>query len=176
MKKYLSKGMLGLALLSLTLLQACNADFTYSPGGYHGGGWGYGHHHGGYYGGHHGGYHGGHHGGHRPWPYRSNLMSTESSIVAPSNFSLATQAFARDFGVSQQSAEKILTIAQSKHLKRDLKQLGLELRDFMPLKNLEMPSDQSIHRVAQVLGEEPNKIEIVFSRFISDMKAAQTVK
>jgi hypothetical protein len=100
-------------------------------------------------------------------------MSEVSSTSVNSSSQNIAVAFAREYGVSVQSAEKILNFSQSKHLIRDLKKMGMNPRDFAPLKKLEMPSSEAIDRVASVLGEEPKKIEMIFSSFISDLRAEQ---
>jgi hypothetical protein len=140
-------------------------------GGFHGGGHGGGGFHGG---GGHGG--GGHHMG-------VDSVSTDTSVLSDNiggeevspqeRMAQSVQAMQRDFGISQLSAERITAIGQSKHLRHELKAMGINPKDFAPLEKLEMPAPASINAVANTLGEDSWKIEKMFSSYISDMKAIQ---
>ena len=85
----------------------------------------------------------------------------------------SAQLLARDFGLKLQSAQTILKFSQSKQLNRDLRNAGLKPKELLPLTKFEMPSSETVSKVAAILGENPRRIEAVFSSMIADLKPAR---
>ena len=98
-----------------------------------------------------------HHGGgrHRPWR------------PAPSESALH---LSQDKAISLVAAEKIVSLAGGNDSRDALAKMEIEEKDVAPLADLQMPSNESIDRMAKGLGEDRSKIENLLTGFISDMK------
>jgi hypothetical protein len=189
-----TKGLPILALLSTFLLQGCLADLFYGPSlglgygyGYEAPYYGYGYSYPAYYGGYGwrnggGGYRAGYRGGDRYRLMTDSLDGGRSSsnndfsshldnVLTPAEQSVL--ALQQSFGISQATAEKVAQLGQSHHVRRDLRKMGLNPSDFAPLLKLEMPATESIRAVANSLGEEPWKVEQIFSSYIADTKSVR---
>lgn len=181
MKKLMTWSAFGFAAVAMVALTGCHFRGGYhrDRDGWHRGrppvhGPGYGHPGHGHPGHGHGrpGRGGGHGGGHGRGPHRL-MMNTTSTVadavdVAEEN---PVTLLAQDFGIRMESAEKILRIAQGDDVAEAASEMNLDLVDVAPLAKLEMPSTESIDRVAKSLGEDRAKVEGIFSELISDIQA-----
>jgi hypothetical protein len=78
-----------------------------------------------------------------------------------------TAALARDFGLRPYAARKIAKLAQGDP--NAARRLELSDDDLGTLKRMEMPSNDTIHRVSARLGEDPEAIEKIARSFITDI-------
>jgi predicted HAD superfamily phosphohydrolase YqeG len=77
---------------------------------------------------------------------------------------------AREFGIRVESAQTILNIAHNAN-EEQITKLGIESSDLMALVQLQMPSRESLQKVAKALNEEPAKIENIAQSFVTDVRA-----
>jgi hypothetical protein len=132
---------LGVLFVAAMMFQSCNVSVGVGHGHGHGSDWGW----------HHGGWH---HGGH----HHLNALGMEPA-----------EELARDFGIRVESAQTILNIAQNAN-DEQIAKLGIESTDLMALAQLQIPSHESIEKVAKALNEEPANIEKVAQSFVSDVR------
>lgn len=166
MKKLFSTCLL--ALLALLTLQACDVSVSYEYGnsrsyrcryygdcGYYGRGWYRGHRR-----------HHGHHGPHR--------FMEESNSVTTNATSDSAKLLAADYGIRLSSAQEILALAGNTAARSEAAQsLNLSRNDLLAIANLQMPSKETVLKVARALNESPKKINRLLVDFIVDAKAAR---
>jgi len=133
---------LGVVVGMVSMFQACTV-FVGGPG--HGSDWGW----------HHGGWH------HGEGSHEHHHIAVENSV----------QEMARDFGIRPESARALLKATHNELDDQQENALGLDSSDLMALAQLQMPSKSSIEKVAQVLNENPEKIERIADSFVTDVKA-----
>lgn len=100
----------------------------------------------------------------KPYEYsgrQQNCYAQEDSYVTNCD-----EAFAQQYGVQRQSAQKILTLASGKHPFRSMRQVGLKMSDARYLQNRQMPSQETIDRVGKTLGEDSDKIQNIVQDFV----------
>jgi hypothetical protein len=133
---------LGVLFVAVTMCQSCNITVGVGHGHGHSSDWDW----------HHGGWqHGSHH--------HLNVLSTDSAVE-----------LAREFGIRVESAQTILNIAHNAN-EEQITKLGIESSDLMALVQLQMPSRESLQKVAKALNEEPAKIENIAQSFVTDVRA-----
>jgi hypothetical protein len=84
----------------------------------------------------------------------------------------SAQTLAHDFAIRPESARKIIEAinTDSSQLKDQFERIGVPEKDVKALADLQMPSQNSIQKVAHALNEDPAKIEGMTIRYIEDMK------
>jgi hypothetical protein len=155
-----------LAVLSAVSLQACHRE-------YHGGG--HGHDHGGRWREprwrepHHRPGHGGHHrpgrGGHHRGAFEAVASAENENMLSPA------EAFAADYNVRLENAEKVIKFAADTD--NDVARIALSVsrEDVIELGNNRIPPRESIDRIANDLGESAATVEKIFADYVADMKS-----
>lgn len=82
-----------------------------------------------------------------------------------------TIELARSYSISLDSANTILELTSGENQKEQLAALGLDVSDVSSLANLEMPSRESVDKVALALNEQSISIERLMADFVRDIKA-----
>lgn len=166
MKKIFSTCLL--AVIALLTLQACDVSVSYDYGysrsyrcryygdcGYYGRGWYRGHRR--------------HHGNHGP-----HRFMEESNSVVVNAATDSAKLLAADYGIRLSSAQEILALAGNSAARSEAAQsLNLSRSDLVAIANLQMPSKETVLKVAGALNERPKKIQRLLADFIVDARAAR---
>ncbi len=160
----MTKLALPLGVLSLLLLESCNATVRYNYGD-------------------HRGYHcnrynnnctyrrGWYRGRDRDY-HRYDLVEGVVAANSATTSNSSAKLLAEDYDIKYSSAAQILAITnQAANREEVVKKLQLQPRDLQALGKLELPSRESVEKVAQALGERPAKIEKILKDFLSDAKS-----
>ncbi len=160
----MTKIALPLGLLSLLILQSCNATVRYNYGD-------------------HRGYHcnrynnnctyrrGWYRGSDRDYRRYRIVDSLAAASPLTANNSSA-KLLAGDYGIKLSSAVQILAITnQAENRDAVVKKLRIQPSDLRAIAKLEQPSREVVEKVAQALGERPAKIERILKDFLADAKS-----
>lgn len=140
-----------LLILGTLLLTACNASYHYSPRPAPYPHPGYGH------GGHHGG--GWHHGPGRGHHWLGDKIQLNGAAL-----------LALDYGIEQSSAEKITAFASNVQDEQSIRDLGLTQDEVASMSRFEMPSQETIGKIAHTLGESDEAVKNIVADFLEDVK------
>jgi len=76
-----------------------------------------------------------------------------------------------NYSIKEEAAAKIINFASGNDRETSLNAMGVSLEEMTPLANLEMPTRESVAKIAAALDESDAKVERILSDFIADMKA-----
>jgi hypothetical protein len=152
MKKILNLCVAAVSLTAIMAITACTNHVDYH----------YGHDHD-HWDHHDHGWHGGH--GHHLAVAVADSETQDPAIL-----------LAQDYGISTVSAQKITAFAAGTNDAQALLDFGVSANELVPLANLEMPSQESIQKMAANLGEDQTKIATILADFISDIRAENAQK
>jgi hypothetical protein len=155
-----------IAIGAFLLIQGCEVQYGYTERGWNTDG---GHYHNGrYYGRNHDhsrGYYGDRDA--RQRVVGGRVVIVRGGYVVNQNPDSAEQ-LAKDYGIRYESAVRILDLTDGQDSKDDLKAVGLKVSDLKVLKDSQLPSYETIQKIAEATNESSSKIQGVMEGFILD--------
>jgi len=158
-----------MAIGAFLLIQGCEVQYGYDERGWNNDG---GHYHNGrYYGRNHdhsGGYYG------DRYDRRRRGGGSVGVIIrgggrgySATDTQDSAEMLAQDYGIRYESAVLILDLTDGQDSKDDLKAIGLKRSDLKPLQEGQLPTNETIQKIAAATNEAPSKVQGVMEGFIS---------